>query len=452
MTRLLLICLIGLFSMSAQAAGNWKQMEKTLKRIVAPSFPDKDYVITDFHSEGDKLYTNAIQKAIDKCSEDGGGRVVIPDGTFLTGPLRMKSNVNLHLSDKAVLQFSTDASIFPTVLTRIEGIDCYNISPLIYAYEAENIAVTGKGVLDGMADNTNWLSKERRKIQKSSTGEIGEKVLLVEMKTKRTPIVERRFEGMKGMRPQFINFYSCKNILIEDVTINRSPFWLIHPLLSKNVTVRGVKMDSHGVNNDGCDPESCTDVLIDSCYFNTGDDCIAIKSGKDEDGRVWNIPSKNIIIRNSIMNDGHAGCAIGSEITGGCENVWVTDCKMGSPNLDRIIRIKSNPQRGGEVKNIYVRNIDVDVCKLAILGIEMKYWFCDSGDYPPYFHNIYMENIHSRGSQYVLHTDGLPGKNWTNGIFFSDCTFENVSNSEINQIIGTENVSFKNCNANGKKM
>lgn len=445
---------MAIVSLSAFAAGegkaDWKTMQTVLKRIKAPEFKNKDYVITDFYTNGDSLYTDAIQKAIDKCSSEGGGRVIVPNGSFTTGPLRMKSNVNLHLADNAILKFSTDPGIYPTVLTRIEGIDCYNVSPLIYAYEAENIAITGKGILDGQADDTNWLSWERRKIQKSSTGEVGEKTLLVEMKTMRTPIEQRRFEGWKGMRPQFVNFYKCKNILIEDVTLNRSPFWLLHPLMSENITVHRVKMDSHGHNNDGCDPESCTDVLIDSCYFNTGDDCIAIKSGKDEDGRVWMIPSKNIIVRNCTMNDGHAGCAIGSEITGGCENVWVTDCKMGSPNLDRIIRIKSNPQRGGVVKNIFVRNIDVDVCRLAILGIEMKYWKTETGDYPPSFSNIHLDNIHSHGSKYVLHTDGIPGKYWTNGIYFSNGTFENVASEDVNQIEGTANVKFKNCTANGK--
>lgn len=451
-TRIMAACLMALLTLSANAADNWKGMEKVLRRIKAPTFPNKEYLITDYHKTGDTLYTEAIQEAIDRCSAAGGGKVVVPDGTYLTGPLRMKSNVNLHLSDRAVLKFSTNPTLFPTVLTRIEGIDCYNISPLIYAYGEDNIAVTGKGTLDGQADMTNWLGEKRRMMQKNTTGEVSEKALLVEMKTKRTPIEERRFEGNKGMRPQFINFYRCKNVLIEDITVNRSPFWLLHPLMSQNVTVRRVTMDSHGRNNDGCDPESCTDVLIDSCYFNTGDDCIAIKSGKDEDGRVWMIPSRNIVVRNCTMNDGHAGCGIGSEITGGCENVWVTDCTMGSPNLDRIIRIKSNPERGGEVKNVYVRNINVAVCRLAILGIEMKYWHTETGDYPPSFHDIYLENIHSHGGKYVFHTDGIEGKNWTRGIHFKNCTFENVTDPAVNHIVGATDVHFQNCTANGKAM
>lgn len=176
------------------------------------------------------------------------------------------------------------------------------------------------------------------------------------MKEDSIPFKERVFMRENGIRPQFINLYKCKNILLEGFTLNRSPFWLIHPLLSENITVRKVKMQSHGYNNDGCDPESCRNVLIEDCDFDTGDDCIAIKSGRDEDGRYWNIPSENIIVRHCRMKDGHAGVAIGSEVTGGCRNVWVENCTMDSPELDRIIRIKSNAMRGGEVE-IYLSGI-----------------------------------------------------------------------------------------------
>lgn len=419
----------------------WNQMTEVNNQIVPPVFPERSFVITDYHDVKDTLYTNAINRAITICSEQGGGKVIIPDGEFLTAPIRLKSNVNLHLSDSTVLKFTTDPFFFDLVQTRIEGIDCYNISPLIYAYGETNIAITGNGVMDGQADSSNWFSENRiRGIVQEDGKKINEKTLLYEIKEDSIPFKERVFMRENGIRPQFINLYKCKNILLEGFTLNRSPFWLIHPLLSENITVRKVKMQSHGYNNDGCDPESCRNVLIEDCDFDTGDDCIAIKSGRDEDGRYWNIPSENIIVRHCRMKDGHAGVAIGSEVTGGCRNVWVENCTMDSPELDRIIRIKSNAMRGGEVENIFIRNIRVGECKESILGFELKYWHVDDGPYLPYFHNIHLENITSKKSQYVLHLDGFEDKIQARDIFVKDCTFDGVMKPEINKVTGVENI------------
>nr|WP_303211796.1 glycoside hydrolase family 28 protein [Phocaeicola coprocola] len=426
-------------------------MEKVYNQISPPTFPDKTYVITDYYNGKDSLYTDAINRAIEACSSQGGGTVLVPDGEFLTAPIRLKSNVNLHLSDSTILKFTTDYNLFETVLTRIEGIDCHNISPLIYAYGENNIAITGKGKLDGQASTDNWFAEQRIRGIKSENGEtVNEKTLLYQMKEDSIPVKERIFEKANGIRPQFINLYKCKNILLEGFTINRSPFWLIHPLLSENVTIKGVKMQSHGPNNDGCDPESCENVLIEDCDFDTGDDCIAIKSGRDEDGRYWNIPCKNIIVRECRMKDGHAGVAIGSEITGGCHNVWVENCQMDSPELDRIIRIKSNPMRGGNVENVFVRNITVGECKQSILGIEQKYWHVDEGPYLPLFENIHLENITSKKSQYVLHLDGFDDKSQIRNIYLKDCSFEGVEKPEINKVTGAENIRFENVTVNGE--
>ncbi len=429
----------------------WDKMKEVYENIPLPTFPDKTYLITDYYNGTDSLYTSAINKAISVCSAKGGGVVVIPDGVYKTAPIRMKSNVNLHLSDKTVLKFTTDYNLFDTVLTRIEGIDCYNISPLIYAYGETNMAITGNGVMDGMATEANWFSKERISGVILENGKkVAEKTVLYEMKEDSVPFEKRVFKGKTGMRPQFINLYKCKNVLLEGFTLNRSPFWLIHPLLSENITVRKVKMQSHGFNNDGCDPESCKNILIEDCDFDTGDDCIAIKSGRDEDGRYWNIPSENIIVRNCRMKDGHAGVAMGSEITGGCYNVWVENCLMDSPNLSRIIRIKSNAIRGGEVKNVYVRNITVGQCDESILGMEMKYWHVDDGPYPPYFHNIYLENIKSNKSRYLLHLDGFANKIQARDIFIKNCDFQGIIVPEINAVTGVSNIHFENVKVNGK--
>lgn len=431
---------------------SWDKMTQVHEKILPPSFPEKKYIITDYYDGQDSLYTKAINQAIEECSSQGGGKVIIPNGEYLTAPIRLRSNVNLYLSDHTVLKFTTDCRMFDTVLTRIEGIDCYNISPLIYAYGETNIAITGKGTIDGQASESNWFHKNRIQGVVEANGErVGEKTLLYEMKDDSVSVKKRIFAKEKGIRPQFINLYKCKNILMEDFTINRSPFWLIHPLLSENITVRRVKMQSHGKNNDGCDPESCKNVLIEDCDFDTGDDCIAIKSGRDEDGRFWNIPSENIIVRNCRMKDGHAGVAIGSEITGGCSNVWVENCTMDSPKLDRIIRIKSNAMRGGEVKNIFVRNITIGECKESILGMELKYWHVNNGPYLPYFHHIYFENITSKKSQYVLHLDGFEDKMQARYIFIKDCQFNGVTSSDVNKVIGADQIHFDNVKVNGKK-
>lgn len=449
MSRLLLLALI-LFSLQVRAGNPWRQMKKVEKSIVVPSFPEKVYRITDYHDLADTLYTNAINQAITECSAQGGGVVLVPKGTYKTAAIHLRSHVNLHLEEGAVLNFTLNPELYPVVLTRIEGIDCYNLSPLIYAYNEVDVAITGRGVLDGQADFTNWLNPDKILNVAFPDGTTGkEKDMLNRALEEQWPIEKRVFEHGYGMRPQFIHFYKCKNVLLEDFEVNRSPFWLIHPLMSENVTLRNLILRSHGWNNDGCDPESCRNILIENCFFDTGDDCIAIKSGKDDDGRKWMIPSENIIVRGCTMRDGHAGVAIGSEITGGCSNVWVEDCKMDSPNLARIIRIKSNPNRGGEVKNVFVRNVEVGTCDLAILGIELKYWNVDEGKYYPYFHNIRFENVTSRKSRYMIHVDGFDNRIQARDIFFTNCRFEGVSQPEVNILEGTGNVRFKNVTING---
>ena len=451
MKKITIVVILSIFAVVAQAGNPWKQMKKVEKNIIQPSFPNRVFRITDYHDGKDTLYTQAIDKAIINCSAQGGGMVVVPKGTFKTGAIHLRSNVNLHLEEGAVLQFSLDPKQYPIVITRIEGIDCYNLSPLIYAYDEHDIAVTGKGLLDGQADFTNWINPDKILHVSFPDGTTGkEKDMLNRALEEQWPMEKRVFEKDYGMRPQFIHFYKCKNILLEDFEINRSPFWLIHPLMSENVTLRRLTLVSHGWNNDGCDPESCRNVLIEDCFFNTGDDCIAIKSGKDDDGRKWMIPSENIIVRGCTMRDGHAGVAIGSEITGGCSNVWVENCKMDSPNLARIIRIKSNPNRGGEVKNVYVRNVEVGTCDLAILGIELKYWNVNEGKYYPYFHHITFENVTSQKSRYLIHVDGFDDRVQAKDISFNNCQFNGVSEPEINILKGTDKVSFKKVTINGK--
>jgi polygalacturonase len=389
-------------AVSSPAQTEWAQVPEILKRIVPPTFPARNFVITDFGAlaDGKTDCTAAISNAISACAENGGGHVVIPAGEFLTGAIHLKSNVDLHLETNAVLKFSTDPNNYlPVVFTRFEGTELYNYSPLIFALGQKNVAVTGEGTLDGQADDSNWLAWKNTK----------SRAALVKMATDGVPVEQRQFGEGFNLRPDFIEFNRCEDVLIEGVRIRRSPMWELHPLLCTNVTVRGVDIFSHGVNNDGCDPESCRDVLIEKCRFDTGDDCIAIKSGRNNDGRRVGVPSVNLIIRDCTMRDGHGGVTIGSEISGSCSNVFVENCEMSSSNLVCVLRLKSNAVRGGVLQNIFMRNINVGLVKDSVLQIDFLYEEGAKGDFKPVARNVVMENITVAQTPRVLNVRGFPG-------------------------------------------
>lgn len=415
---------IPLSSATAEAEG-WKMVDVILDKIQPPSFPDRDFPVTDFGAKGngDRDCTEAFRKAISACCEAGGGRVVVPKGIFLTGTIHLKSNVNLHLKKGAVVSFFTNTDDYlPMVYTRFEGIECYNFSPLLYAFEQENIAITGQGVLEGNADMTNWWRwKWTQKPDVEALGKMGDEGV---------PLEERRFGVGHLLRPSMIQPYRCKNILIEGVTIKNSPMWHIHPVLSENITVRDVRVIGHGPNNDGCNPESCKNVLIDGCYFDTGDDCIAIKSGRNNDGRRVNVPSENIIIQDCIMKDGHGGVVIGSEISGGARNIFAEDCIMDSPNLDRGLRIKTNSRRGGVVENIYMRNVVMPQVKEAALKINYHYQEGDQGKFPPTVRNVFMTNVHCKKSNHPWLIRGYE-HNKIQNVILKGCTFDNTDKDGV---------------------
>jgi polygalacturonase len=437
----ILICIILLIGPVGQANAGWEQVPKILSRIKAPTFPDRDFNITDYGAVGDEKTncTEAINKAISAANEAGGGRVVVPAGSFLTGAIYLKSNVNLYVSQGAVVKFSNDPNEYlPAVYTRWEGIECMNYSPLIYAYKQKNIAITGKGALDGQGQN--WWSWKKLPQQREDRKQ------LFEQGRDGVPVKQRLYGG-KLLRPNMIEPYKCKNILIEGIKIKNGPFWHIHPVLSQNITVRNVRVDGSGPNNDGCDPECCKDVLIEGCYFNTGDDCIAIKSGRNNDARRINVPSENIIIRNCEMKEGHAGVAIGSEITGGARNVFVENCIMDDPNQDRAIRLKTNSVRGGFIENVYVRNITIGQVKEAVLLIDFFYQDIEKGNYKPRVRNINMENVTSKKSKYALFLRGLDNAP-IRDVRLKNCTLDNVESADV--ISNVKNLVMENVKINGK--
>ncbi len=395
-------------------APEWKMVPEILARIVPPTFPAQEFDITKFGAvaDGKTDASAAISQAMAACVKANGGRVIIPAGEFLTGPIHLQSHVELHLAaTNSVLKFSTDPKKYlPAVFTRFEGIECYNYSPLIYASNQQDIAITGEGTLDGQADETTWLKWKGGK----GAGEGTQKAArsrLDKMNNDGVPVNQRVFGEGDFLRPPFVEFNLCRNVLIEGVKIRRSPMWELHPLLCTNVTVRGVDIFSHGANNDGCDPESCTDVLMEKCVFDTGDDCIAIKSGRNADGRRVGVPSQNIVIRDCTMRDGHGGTTIGSEISGSCSNVFVENCEMSSPDLTCALRLKSNAMRGGVLQNIFMRNVQVGLVKDSVLQIDFLYEEGAKGEQKPVARNVVMENINVAQTPRVLNVRGFPAAN-----------------------------------------
>ena len=472
MKKILQIVMLCVLTPLLAAAQQWNeaQYRQIEQSIRTPKFADKAYVITKYGAKTDNTAAKnqkAIQKAIDLCSKKGGGRVVVPAGQkFMTGAIELKSGVNLEVQQDAVLEFVFEPALYPIVETSWEGLECFNLSPCVYAFKAKDIAITGKGTIDGGGSNDTWWPwngnkrfgwKEGQTSQRNmgrprllQAGEDG--IPMYDEKGKRSP--ERVFAEKDRLRPQLVSFNKCEGILLEDVTLLRSPFWVIHPLHSTDITVRRVKMINDGPNGDGCDPECCDRVLIEDCYFDTGDDCIAIKSGRNRDGRERNMPSKNIIIRNCEMKNGHGGVVVGSEISGGCQNVYAHDCVMDSPELERVLRIKTNSCRGGVIENINMRNIKVGVCKEAVLKINTDYEpkeICCRGYYPT-VRNVLMENVTCQKSQYGVMIVGYEADSLSytvNHITVRNCKFDGVYGKPVYQIGKAEDVKYEDLIING---
>ncbi|HEX6275660.1 MAG TPA: glycoside hydrolase family 28 protein [Polyangiaceae bacterium] len=428
------------------SAVGWEEVPRILERIVAPTFPARDFRITDFGAVAGSDASPAIASAIEACRAAGGGRVVVPPGEFVTGPIVLASNVNLHVSEGATLKFVTEPARYPRVFTRWEGIECMNYCPLVYAFEQTNVAVTGKGTLDGQAARDNWWAWKL-----SHWKETGQDLpedaqrpdarALIAMGEKGVPVAERVFGAGHKLRPSFFQPYRCKNVLVEGVTIVRSPMWEVHPVLCENVTVRDVTIRSHGPNNDGCDPESCRDVLIERCVFDVGDDCIAIKSGKNDDGRRVNVASENILVRNSTFEDGHGGVVLGSECSGHIRNVFVENCTMDSPNLERMLRFKNNAVRGGVLENVFVRNVRVGTVAEAVLTIDLLYEEGANGRHVPVVRNVRIDSVTATAAPRVMYVVAFPGA-VIDGIRFADSTFTNVESTEVLAVPGS--VEFHN--------
>tara|TARA_R110002111_G_scaffold84431_4_gene132306 strand:- start:498 stop:1988 length:1491 start_codon:yes stop_codon:yes gene_type:complete len=424
----------------------WDAMNAVIESVSVPKFPDATFNIMDFgaNPDGKTFNTEAFKTTIAACVEKGGGIVLVPEGNYLTGAIHLDNNVNLHLEEGAEILFSTNPKdYYPLVPTSYEGVELINYSPLIYASKKNNVAVTGKGTLNGQASNDNWwkwCGKEEYGWKKGMPQQKDSLNLprLMEMGQNGTPLEKRVFGDSHYLRPNFIEFYESKNVLLEGVKITNAPFWIIHPFKSNNVIVDGVTVESHGPNNDGCDPEYSKDVIIKNCTFNTGDDCIAIKAGRDAEGRRVGIKSENIVVQNCKMLDGHGGVVIGSEMSAGVHNVYVDNCTMDSPNLDRAIRLKTNSRRGGTIDGVYVRNVKIGQVKEAVLKLNMFYatYTNQTGQFIPEIKNILLENITVKnGGEFGILAKGYKESPITN------VTLRNVNIEKVENAFSLENVS-----------
>ena len=464
MRKILLLLLSAIMlPVATWAQDAWKTTYREIdSRIVAPTFPDKTFKPSVSQKATAAKNQKAINAAIAKCAAKGGGKVVIPAGKYQTGAITLLSGVNLVVEKGAELVFAFDRDLYPNVETRWEGLNLINYQPCIYAVDAKNIALTGEGVINGNGSNERWWymkgSKAKGYADKvdewQGTDGVGSRADLLKMSDNNVPTSERVFGKGKGLRPQLVNFVRCENVLIEGVELRDSPFWVMHPLLCKNVSVKNVTVYNDGPNGDGCDPESCSDVLIEGCTFHTGDDCIALKSGRNADGLRANIPCQNVIIRKCKMADGHGGVVIGSEISGGVKNIFAEDCDMDSPNLDRVVRIKTNTCRGGINENIYVRNIRVGQCKEAVIRINLLYEpkeIAERGHIPT-VRNVYIDNITCKKSKHGIIINGLPDQDAVYNINVSNCSFDGVTAKPFVRENRCHDIFFDNVKVNGKEL
>lgn len=419
--------------------------------VRVPQFPNRDFPITDFGAVPDGKTNNsqAIAKAVAACNAAGGGRVVVPAGNWLTGAIRLKSNVNLYLTENAELIFTDNPNDYlPAVQTSWEGLECFNYSPLVYAFECENIAITGKGVLKPEMDN--W----RKWFGRTGTHYDALKTLYTQAYNN-VPVKERQMAvGENHFRPHLVQFNRCKNILLDSFKIRESPFWTIHLLLCENGVARNLDVRAHGLNNDGIDLEMTRNFLVEDCLFDQGDDAVVIKSGRNHDAWRLHTPTENIVVRNCTVLKGHCLLGIGSEISGGVRNVYMHDCALADTTY-RLFYLKTNHRRGGFLENITMENVTAKrMQRVFEIDTDVLYQWRDL--VPTYetritkISDITIRNITAEATDAVYEIKGdarLPVQN---------IELQNITVGKINKFVekveNAENVRAENIVVAGKKL
>lgn len=399
-------------------------------------FPQRDFVITDFGAVPDSTGANtcALAAAIDSCNKAGGGRVIVPRGRWHTGPVHLKSYVDLHLDEGAELVFSDDPSLYlPAVMTSWEGMECYNYSPLVYAIDCEDVAITGKGTLaPDMGLWREWFKRPPQHMKALKK--------LYTMASTDVPVAERQMaEGENNMRPHLIHFNRCRNVMLDGFAIRQSPFWTIHMYMCDGGLVRGLDVKATGHNNDGIDLEMSRNFLVENCTFEQGDDAVVIKSGRNRDAWRLSTPSENIVIRNCTIRKGHVLLGIGSEISGGVRNVYIHNCTMPGKVM-RLFYVKTNHRRGAFVENIYMDSIEAgDVDRIMEIDPEVLYQWKDL--VPTYVEKLtkikglHMKNVHARSTKAIYDLKGDAR------LHPCDVTIENVHVDSVAKFMGRiENV------------
>ncbi len=406
-----------------------------MPQLARPRFPARVVSIVDHGARegGAEKNTAAFARAIAACAQAGGGRVLVPAGKWLTGPIHLRSHIELHLAEGAEVVFSDlFEDYLPPVLVRAGGVEIYNYSPLIYARDCEAVAITGPGKLNGNAKA--WWAWSRRETKEFFAQ--GARGVPVEQRVFGTPEA--------AIRPSFVVFFNCRDVLLEGFTIGGGPNWTIHPVYCENTIIRRVHVLTDGPNNDGIDPDSCRNVLIEHCVFDTGDDCVVLKSGYNEDG--WRVarPTENVVMRWCRSARGHGGLVIGSEMSGDVRNVYLHDCEFDG--TDHALRLKSRRDRGGIVENVWAENLVVRNMKYDVVIMTMDYGADRNAPLvtrPPVFRNIHVRSVRGQGAPVALQLDGLPASP-IRGVTFSDLSIaatRGVIARDVREVV-FENVSI----------
>jgi polygalacturonase len=421
-----------------------------LGQVRQPTFPRRSFDLTDFGAVGDGATdcTAAFRAAIERCHRSGGGRVLVPPGDFLTGAIHLRGNVNLHVSDGATIRFHPDpAKYLPVVMTRWEGTECYNYSPFVYAFGQRNVAITGGGTLDGQARLGPWESwyanggpqgADQRELRRM--GEEG------------VPVAGRVFGAGHYLRPKMIQFYRCLNVLISGVTVVDPPMWTIHPVLSRNVSIRDVTVHSYLYNTDGVDPECCTNVHISGCRFNTNDDCVAVKAGRDADGHRVGVPSTNILVERCKFAGRWGGITVGSEMSGGVRTVFARDCEInpvdfpGNYPIKYPLYIKTNTLRGGYIDGVHLSGFTGGRVEREAIYVILNY-NNQVGTLPVDVRNISVDGMVLDGARRAVWLDGL-ATDPIQDVHVRNSRFTTVANP-VNTINHTERLRFTNVTVNG---
>ncbi|MBP2478072.1 polygalacturonase [Crossiella equi] len=429
-------------------ADPWAAVPGILARITPPTFPARDFPVTAHGGRGDGRTDNtaAFRDAIETCTRAGGGRVVVPPGTFLTGAITLRSNVDLHVQAGGTVRFSTDPARYPLARTRWQGIECVNFSPFLYAYEAVNIALTGAGRIDGQAANGPWFGFDPRRQPDWER--------LQQQAVDGVPPDRRVFGQGHFLKPNMIQFYRCRNVLVEGLDIRNPAMWTIHPVLCRNVTVRGVRVHSRGGMVDGCDPESSRDVLVTGCVFDTGDDGVVVKSGRDTDGRRVGVPSQDIVVRDCTFLGRWGAIAVGSEMSGGVRNVFAEDITI-KPGPDyrtfHAVYLKTNKRRGGTIEGVHVRRLTADRIDRGAVFVTMDYNLTGPGFGPvvnPVIREVTLERLTVRGAPWAVRLEGL-AESHIQDLTVRDSTFTEVTDPKLS-ITNADRTAFSNVKVNGR--